>query len=289
MKRICIAVLLFFAVAYVIFLRSGRAAVDVVESASPVTVTEAVNDDGVMTMAGVIDRAKQIRRAMEESLDDYTATFIKQERKEDGTLSPETVIDMKVQTRLRGDDNASPMRVFMRFQKPDAQSGRKVIWGEDLYDGKMAVHEVGIFLGLKTIWLDPNGMIAMQGQRYPISEVGIVKLIEKLIERAADDIDTQGMRISIKQGHSFSGHDTELLVVTRAEPSGREDDFARAEVILDPKRNLILQYRSFGWAENDGEDLPLLESYTYDKVETNVGLTDLDFDVKNPDYGYPAF
>jgi hypothetical protein len=63
--------------------------------------------------------------------------------------------------------------------------------------------------------------------------------------------------------------------------------------VLDPSRKLILQYRSFGWEDSESEnanaDPPLLESYTYKDVKTNVGLSDIDFDVKNPDYGYPAF
>ena len=62
-----------------------------------------------------------------------------------------------------------------------------------------------------------------------------------------------------------------------------------AEKVLDPHRQLILQYRSFGWPKENGGEPPLLESYTYEKVQVNVGLNDEDFDVKNPAYGYPAF
>ena len=50
---------------------------------------------------------------------------------------------MKVQTPFRADDDQAAVRVFLKFTAPSSQAGRKVIWGEDIYDGKMAVHEVG--------------------------------------------------------------------------------------------------------------------------------------------------
>ncbi len=82
---------------------------------------------------------------------------------------------IKVQTRLRGDTEDAPLRVYLRFLSPEAINGREVLWVEDLNDGKMAVHEVGLLFSLKTLWLDPNGVIAMQGQRYPITQIGLVR------------------------------------------------------------------------------------------------------------------
>ena len=88
------------------------------------------------------------------------------------------------------------MRVYLSFQSPSSVKGREVIWGEDLYDGKMAVHEVGLLLSMKTFWLDPNGIFAMQGQRYPISEIGLVRLVEKLIERGPVDRDSPDVSVT---------------------------------------------------------------------------------------------
>lgn len=245
-----------------------------------------------MTMADVIDRARQVRQSMAESLHDYTATFVKQERSQEGELGPRSVIAMKVQTPFRDPSGTAPKRVFLNFIEPAAKAGRKVIWGEDLYDGKMAVHEVGMLLGLKTIWLDPNGMIAMQGQRYPISEIGMIKLVEKLIQRGEQDLDNPNLKITMVPDHDFGGLKTELLQVQRQQPSGQRHDFSLAEIVLDPERMLILQFRSFGWPDSDSSDdrsPPLLESYSYEDVQVNVGLSEMDFDVKNPEYGFPAF
>ncbi|KAA1262263.1 hypothetical protein LF1_48260 [Rubripirellula obstinata] len=310
-KRVAMAGFLLASVAAVFVWNSGAAA-DREREASVVAAidSKSLAEDEIqsLTMADVIERARNIRQAMSESLHDYTATFVKQERDASGVLGEETAMQMKVQTPFRAEDGQAAKRVFLRFVAPKSQAGRKVIWGEDIYDGKMAVHEVGMLLSLKTIWLDPTGMLAMQGQRYPISEIGMIKLIEKLIERGQQDLGNPDLKITLKQQHDFGGTEAELLQVVRSRPSNGENDFSMAEIVLDPNRQLILQYRSFGWPDSDSEssdsessdsespdsessgaEAPLLESYTYKDVEVNVGLADIDFDVKNPEYGYPAF
>ncbi|MGB7323687.1 MAG: DUF1571 domain-containing protein [Rubripirellula sp.] len=265
-------------------------------SAAPVNVSvrkDAPESDGPAVQApnigDVLKMASDALLAMETNLDDYTARFVKQERDSVGVLGEPTEISIRAQTRFGGDENQSPRRIYLRFQSPAAVQGREVIWGEDLYDGKMAVHEVGMILGLKTIWLDPTGMIAMQGQRYPISEIGLVKLVEKLIERGEQDRDNPSVEVSINDGHVFDEVDCQLIQVRRHEPSDSEDDFSVAEIVVDPQRQLILSYRSFGWPEKPGDQPPLLESYAYHDLKTNIGLTKADFDTKNTNYGFPRF
>ncbi len=253
----------------------------------PVEVQQADLATVQMTMAEVLDMARAARQHMEQTLDDYTARFVKQELDTSGTLSPESELFMKVQTRLRGETQTAPMRVYLRFVAPEANKGREVAWAEDLNDGQMAVHENYFPLNLKTIWLDPNGIIAMQGQRYPISEIGLVRLVEKLIERGEEDRDNPDIQVTLTRDHTIGDVPAELIQVKRGTPTEKEDDFSLAEISIDPQRQLILRYRSFGWPEEAGADAPLLESYTYHDVKTNVGLTEKDFDPKNPEYEFP--
>ena len=167
-----------------------------------------------------------------------------------------------------------------------------VFWGEDIYDGYLQVKEAGL-LGLMTVSLDPNGMIAMRGQRYPISEIGMVRLVELLIERGEKDVDDPDVSVTITKGHHVGNAPAELIQVRRSKPSGAEDDFQLAEIAYDPDRQLILSYSAFGWRDTAEQgagkagELPLIESYTYHDIETNVGLTDADFDTSNPEYNFP--
>jgi outer membrane lipoprotein-sorting protein len=259
-----------------------------VQESRPVQAGRATEGSRELTMDDVLGMAQAARQHLAESLDDYTARFVKRERDSNGVLEDETVMQLKVQTRLRGDTEQAPMRVYMRFQAPPSVEGREVIWGEDLYDGKMAVHEVGLLLGMKTFWLDPHGIIAMQGQRYPITEIGLVRLVEKLIERGQQDRDNPDVSVTLTDNHPFADINAQLIQVRRSEPSGTDDDFSLAEIVIDQPRQMILSYRTFGWPTDSGQPPPLLESYTYHDVKTNVGLRDQDFETTNPEYGFPA-
>ena len=53
-----------------------------------------------------------------------------------------------------------------------------MIWIEGRNDGKLVAHDIGI-KGMIRVSLDPNGAIAMRGQRYPITEIGLENLVQK--------------------------------------------------------------------------------------------------------------
>jgi hypothetical protein len=241
------------------------------------------------TLGDVLDLAQEALAKMEGSLDDYTARFVKQERDQSGVLGERSVMELKVQTRLRNEANDAPMRIYLRFIEPPSTAGREVIWGADLYEGQMAVHETSLVLGWKTLWLDPNGMLAMNGQRFPIYEIGLTRLVEKLLERGARDLNNPDIGVTLTPDHPFDGRSCDLIQVVRNRPSGGEDDFSLAEIIYDPEQMLILSYRSFGWPDPEKPDAkaPLLESYEYLDLKVNAGLTEQDFDIKNPAYGFP--
>ncbi len=234
----------------------------------------------------VLQLARGALATMSTTCDDYTARFVKQELSSSGTLSEFSEIQLKVQTRLRNETDDAPKRVYLRFTKPANVDGREVIWAEDLHDAKMVVHEAGL-LGLVTLRLDPDGLLAMQGQRYPISEIGITRLVEKLIERGEVDRDNPEIDVTIKSGYPFDNVDAQLIQIRRERPGQSEDDFSLAEITFDPNRMLILSYRSFGWPEKPGQTPPLQESYAYHDLAVNVGLTEADFDPANPDYQFP--
>ncbi len=255
--------------------------------AAPTTIEAGSSRTRSLAMGEVLDMAKAARQSMSQTLDDYTARFVKQEVDASGVLGEETELHVKVRTRFRGEGEQAPMQVYLKFARPESVNGREVVWVEDMNEGKMAVHENYFPLSLKTIWLDPNGFLAMQGQRYPISEVGLVRLVEKLIERGEVDRDNPDIKVTITRDHVVGDTPAELIQVRRSKPGGGTDDYSLAEIAIDPARQLILSYRSFGWPEESGAAAPLLESYSYYDVKTNVGLTDADFDPSNPSYAFP--
>jgi hypothetical protein len=47
-----------------------------------------------------------------------------------------------------------------------------------------------------------------------------------------------------------------------------------------------VHYEAYDWPKQPGEPPVLLERYTYTDLKLNPGLTDADFDPKNPEYKF---
>lgn len=237
-------------------------------------------------MADMLQLAEDALAETVANLDDYTARVIKQEQDRSGVLQPASEMMIKSITRHAGDQHDGPLKVYLRFESPSSVRGREVIWVENENDGKMLVREAGMVGAMMTVPLPPDGFLAMQGQRYPISEIGLTKLLEKLIERGNEDRTDPEVHVFQTEGYVFDGRPLTHLRIERSTPSGRANDFAVAELVLDRPQNLVVSYRSFDWPKSEGSERPLIESYEYHDLKTNVGLTAKDFDVTNPDYDF---
>ncbi len=241
------------------------------------------------SIAEVLQIAEDSLSRLRQEVDDYTATLVKQESIGSVVGEPNEML-VKVQCKHRGGnvDESQPMRVYLRFVQPANIAGREVIWCEDLHDGKLVAHEAGL-MGMLTVRLDPNGMIAMRGQKYPISDIGLTNLLKKLIQRGQQDLENPNVSVTITKNIEIDGLKCDLIQVRRSQPSGKPDDFSLAEICLDRTRNLPIRYTAYGWPINGqaaDSKMPLLESYTYLNIRTNVGLTELDFDPTNPEYQF---
>lgn len=270
---------------------SGRSEVQAVARAPERSLEDELADGDVgetteVTMVEMLGLAKDALAETIARVDDYTVRLIKQERDRNGVLQPASEIFMKVITRHAGGKRGGPLKVYLRFDAPEPVRGREVIWVEDENNGKMLVREAGMIGAMMTVSLAPDGYLAMQGQRYPIAEIGLTRLLEKLIERGSEDRDDPHVHVFRTEGYPFDDRSLTHLRIERSEPSGEENDFAIAELVLDRPQNLVVSYRSFGWPEPDSDEPPLIESYEYHDLKTNVGLTDRDFDTANPVYTF---
>jgi hypothetical protein len=262
-------------------------------TAVPTPVAETSSETASATnrprsLQDVLTEARDGLTHLRENVEDYTARLMKQERV-NGKLQPEQEMRVKIQTRQReGEELIRPMRVYLRFTAPENVAGREVIWAEDRFDGKLVAHEAG-FKGLIPVPpLDPHGMLAMLGNRYPITQIGLTNLVRKLIERGEEDLEDPNTSVVTSTDHLVGDRPCLLIRVIHAEPDGSEDDFSVAEIAIDQERNIPLRYTAFGWPDgDDASEAPLLESYTYFDVELNVGLSESDFDPQNPAYQFP--
>lgn len=237
-----------------------------------------------------LDTAMQIARdglsQCRAQINDYTAMLVKRERV-DGVLGEHDFIFVKVRNRKIVDGQlVQPLSVYLTYLKPTAVKGREVIYVEGQNDGNMIAHEGG-FKGrfLPTMPLPPTGMLAMRGQRYPITEIGIENLIVKLIERGETARRYPDVTCAFRKNAKVKDRVCTVLEVTQ--PNRHPElDFYQAQVFIDDTYNLPIRYISFDWPTKQGDPLSVIEEYNYLDLKVNVGLGDADFDPKNPQYNF---
>jgi len=231
-----------------------------------------------------LSAARHCLQHIQTNVRDYTAIMSKRVRL-DGELSDYQYTYVKIRNRrMENDRLTTPMSVYLYFLKPKAVKGREVIWVENRNSGKMVAHDTGL-KGLIKVELDPKGSMAMRGQRYPITEIGLEKLVQKVIETGNRDRQQSECEVKLYDGAKMNQRVGRMFEIIH--PVERPDlDFHRAQVFFDNDLNMLTRYASWSWPKEPGGKPVLEEEYNYSDIKVNVGLTDRDFDPNNPDYGF---
>jgi hypothetical protein len=234
----------------------------------------------------VLQLARDALDSMRRDIKDYKATLLKRERI-GGKLGGESVMELKVINPREASEGQSAvaMHVYLKFLSPSMSKGREVIWIEGANNNQIVAHEGG-FKNLLTMNLDPEGTIAMLGNRYPITGIGMIRLVEKLIEKGQRDRGLGLCEVKVLDHQAVGDRDCKLIQVTHPEKKDGYD-FHIAQIFFDSERMIPLRYAAYDWPASASKEPPLEEEYTYTNVEINVGLTAEDFNPKNPSYNYP--
>ena len=211
-----------------------------------------------------------------EQIDNYTATLIKRERT-NGKMGPTESLSIKVRQK--------PLSIYVKSLGPQSMKGQEVLYVNGVNNGKMWAHSVGLRGLLGTLAINPNDPLAMQGQQYPLTQIGILKLTERLIEVA--DRDMKFGECTMKWIDHVKINDRPCRCIEVVHPQPRDNFiFHIARIFVDDELNLPIRYERYDWPSAPGGRLPLMEEYTYLNVKRNAGLTGADFDVRNPAYRF---
>jgi hypothetical protein len=258
---------------------------------SPLANTDAVTDAAARPIldAHPLDPALAMAREalahIEQNVDDYTCTLVKRERVQ-GELMDHEFMSCKIRHARTREAAEVPFGVYLSFLKPDTVRGREVVYVDGRNEGKMIAHEGGIKgRFLPTVNLLPTSALAMRGNRYPITEIGILTLTRRLIEKGERDRKCGDCKVRMVDGAKVRDRVCTMLEVTHLEPKPQYD-FHVARVFLDTELNMPIRYEAYGWPSQPGQVPPLLEEYTYMDVRVNVGLSDTDFDPTNASYRF---
>jgi outer membrane lipoprotein-sorting protein len=246
---------------------------------------------------------------------DYTATFLKQEYI-GGRILPLETIALKFR---------KPNDVYMKWlTRPN--KGQEVVYRHGVNEGKITAHKGGL-LGLVTVNLDPRGSMAMKDQHHPIYDAGIGSTTALVKRGLRVGIERKEYEISYRGDKSLDGRETILLeaifpercegithvvragetlwdiaekydqdmyIILHSNPGirGPNDIEAGSKVLvpyhygrrivvyIDRELALLVKLDIYDWEGN------LYETYQYKNLKINVGLTDEDFDPANPAYNF---
>ena len=218
---------------------------------------------------------------------DYEAILVKRERI-NGVLGDTEFAFVRIRNERKANNVTQPFGVYMYFLKPSKVQGREVLYVKGKNGGKMLAHEGpnNVLLGrFGSVWLAPDGRIAMRGQRYPVTEIGIENLIAKLLEKGYRDRKRGECEVEFRKGTKINDRSCTMLQVTHPVPRPYFD-FHVAQIFIDDELQVPVRYAAYLWPEKKGGRPVLLEEYTYLKLKLNPGLTDKDFDSKNPKYNF---
>jgi hypothetical protein len=240
---------------------------------------QAVAGGGVHPLQPALDLAQKGLGQLRSTIKDYSCTVVKRERI-DGKLKDHEYMFAKVRHE--------PFSVYLYFLAPDEVKGQEVIWVDGRNDGNMLAHAgSGVRAMVGTVSLKPNGALAMQGNRYAVTEIGVENLAKRLVEVAEHDKQFGECEVNFFPNAKVNGRICTCVQVVHPVPR-RNFRFHLARVFIDDEYLIPIRYEAYDWPQETGGQPVLMEEYTYMNVKTNNGFTDADFDPKNAAYKFGA-
>jgi hypothetical protein len=234
---------------------------------------------GAHPLQPALDLAQQGLAKINANIRDYSCTIVKRERI-DGKLGEHEYMFAKIRSQ--------PFSVYLYFLGPDSVKGQEVIYVSGHNDGNMLAHAgSGVRAMVGTVSLKPQSMLAMQGNRYPVTEIGVENLARRLVEVAEHDKQFGECDVNFYPNAKVNGRICTCVQVSHPVPR-RNFRFHLARVFIDDELTIPIRYEAYDWPQEAGGQPVLLEEYTYMTVKTNNGFTDADFDPKNTAYKFGA-
>lgn len=220
-----------------------------------------------------------------EEIRDYSCLLVKRERIDGRLLEHEYIRALIRHEQASGGRVETPFSVHLRFLAPAELRGREVLYVDGRNQGKMIARKGGPRFGFMTRAVAPESDVAMQRNRYPLTDIGIQNLIRKLLEVGYEELQYDECEVEYFSNAKVNQRTCTVIQITHPvrRPYFR---YHITRIFIDDRLRLPIRYASYDWPEKEGERPPLLEEYTYLDLKLNVGLTDWDFDRRNEKYSF---
>ena len=225
----------------------------------------------------VLKIAEKGLKRIDSQVQDYSATLVKKERVK-GRLTDNQYLFVKVRHQ--------PFSVYITFLGPEDFKGREVIYVEGRNGNKLLAHEGrGWKARIGMVALKPDSPLAMEGQRYPITMMGMRTLTKRLMEVGQEDLRYDEVEVKMHEGTKINGRTCTCIQAIHPVPR-KHFRYHLARIFIDDELEMPVRFEAFLWPNKKGGKPVLVEQYTYVNIKMNNGFTDKDFDPKNPQYKF---
>ncbi len=157
-------------------------------------------------------------------------------------------------------------------------------WVGDTYRGRELLVSTGPLI--PNLSLDPLGTLALRDNRHPVWMGELTRIADLVAAGAAlldrrDDLSATYEDLGVVDVFGTPSRCYSALLPYDTAP----DLIYAPKIRLCLSRETSLPSRFTAWASEDGT-LRQVEDYAFRSLAVNVGLTDADFDPKNPAYGF---
>ncbi len=197
-----------------------------------------------------------------------------------GKLGAEQTLAMKVRNR--------PFAIYLKFLS--GHPGKEVVYAEGHHDNKVIAHN-GDWTRkiIPRLAVEPDSALALADTRHPVTEAGLVHLINKLLNFRKMDMGDADAQTILDRTTDADGK-VWLRSVHIHNVADGSRPFARVEVLYDPATRYPLRIFNYDWpGPGHSGELELAERYAYDDLKLDAPLTPTDFDPANPDYAFMRF
>lgn len=220
----------------------------------------------------------------ERTLDEargYTATLVRRERLK-GTLGPEQTLAVKVRHR--------PFSIYLKFLSP--KLGKEVLYVDGHRQNKVLAHNGDWTRRIvPRMEVEPTSALAMNDNRHPVTEAGLLNLTRKLLHFRHMDMEDEDAKTSLARDQDDQGRERLRSFHEHAIAAAGKRPFHYVEVEYDPETFIPVRVDCYDWPApgEPARERKLAESYHYRDILLNANLSDLDFDPTNPAYEFTRY